>query len=101
MANKNLDAKHEKILKALLRLPENKRCAVCDTLVRFLGLLCGPCLRQALSIIVLLDLKHAFSLCRGLSTLWSTSVRLSVRFAAECSKFPHFMPSAVTLLSCH
>lgn len=34
MANKNLDAKHEKILKALLRLPENKRCAVCDTLVR-------------------------------------------------------------------
>ncbi|CAL8470830.1 g10372 [Coccomyxa elongata] len=32
MANKNLDAKHEKILKALLRLPENKRCAVCDTL---------------------------------------------------------------------
>ena len=34
MANKNLEAKHEKILKALLRLPENKRCAVCDTLVR-------------------------------------------------------------------
>lgn len=33
MANRNLEAKHDKILKALLRLPENKRCAVCDTLV--------------------------------------------------------------------
>ncbi|CAL5223383.1 g5891 [Coccomyxa viridis] len=29
---KNLDAKHDKILKSLLRLPDNRRCAVCDTL---------------------------------------------------------------------
>lgn len=33
MGNRNLDAKHEKILKALLRLPDNRKCAVCDTLV--------------------------------------------------------------------
>ena len=32
---KNLDAKHDKILKSLLRFPDNRRCAVCDSLVRW------------------------------------------------------------------
>lgn len=31
------DAKHERALKALLKLPDNRRCAVCDTLVRNRG----------------------------------------------------------------
>jgi len=29
------DAKHERALKALLKLPDNRRCADCDTLVSF------------------------------------------------------------------
>lgn len=32
--SKALEAKHDKILKALLRQPDNKRCINCETLVR-------------------------------------------------------------------
>lgn len=34
MSSRALEAKHEKILKELVRRPENKRCADCDTTVR-------------------------------------------------------------------
>lgn len=33
-----LDAKYERTLRALLKLPDNRRCADCDTLVRELEL---------------------------------------------------------------
>ena len=33
-AQKNLDAKHEKILKELTRVNANRRCADCDNMVR-------------------------------------------------------------------
>lgn len=32
--SKALEAKHDKILKGLLRQPDNKRCINCETLVR-------------------------------------------------------------------
>lgn len=34
-SQKALEAKHEKILKELVRREHNKRCAVCDTTVRW------------------------------------------------------------------
>ncbi len=34
MTSRALEAKHERILKELVRRPENKRCADCDTTVR-------------------------------------------------------------------
>ena len=34
MSSSKLDAKHERMLKALLKLPDNRRCAVCESLVR-------------------------------------------------------------------
>lgn len=34
MSSRALEAKHERILKELVRRPENKRCADCDTTVR-------------------------------------------------------------------
>lgn len=35
-----LDVKHERILRSLLKLPDNRRCADCDTLVRLMGRAC-------------------------------------------------------------
>ncbi len=34
MSSSKLDAKHERTLRTLLKQPDNRRCAVCETLVR-------------------------------------------------------------------
>ncbi|KAK9842336.1 hypothetical protein WJX81_007487 [Elliptochloris bilobata] len=49
MSSSKLDAKHEKTLKALLKLPDNRRCAVCESLgpqyvvINFSTFVCTNC----------------------------------------------------------
>lgn len=33
-----MDAKHDKVLRALQKLPDNKKCFICESLVRVVGL---------------------------------------------------------------
>lgn len=86
---KNLDAKHDKILKSLLRLPDNRRCAVCDTLVRTLKCEIRTVARSAVSAHEHLMRDHADRRDRN---MWSwTSQCLCARSAAASSK--SFRPS--------
>ena len=86
MASRNLEAKHDKILKALLRLPDNRKCAVCDTLVgqadppefsTFLGTLhSSGAVRRS----------HVY--CRVHNTSWLISAPLFAQTAAAFSTSP-------------
>lgn len=84
MSSSKLDAKHERTLKALLKLPDNRRCAVCESLVSGLHrVLAGRVCKQAWLAHAHTALLHAARRARSMSS--PTLVRSCAPTAAASS----------------
>ena len=82
--SKALESKHDKILKSLLRQPDNKRCINCETLV------CNQPARPAIGFNIIWWIKFTLltlQMCRAHSMLYPICRFSSAQYAAECSKF--------------